>query len=116
MHELVEQFEPAADMAAETDKGTPASYIPELGRVSPDHFGIALCLPDGTTLRAGDSGTPFSIQSISKVFTLSMALRHYGEDVWDRVGREPTGSVDGSTFRMKLRPRSHAPPDMPARW
>ena len=91
----------AADMAAETDKGTPASYIPELGRVSPDHFGIALCLPDGTTLRAGDSGTPFSIQSISKVFTLAIALGRLGDRLWTRVGREPSGLAFNSIVALE---------------
>ncbi|MGQ3228858.1 MAG: glutaminase, partial [Blastomonas fulva] len=49
----------------------------------------------------GDSHESFSIQSISKVFTLSMALRHYGEEVWNRVGREPTGSAFNSIVQLE---------------
>jgi glutaminase len=59
--------------------------------VDPAHFGIAVALPDGECLMAGDAGVTFSIQSISKVFTLAIALGRLGEQLWTRVGREPSG-------------------------
>ena len=58
-----------------TSGGTVASYIPALARVSPLQFGIALRTCSGETAAAGDSATPFSIQSMSKVFSLTMAIR-----------------------------------------
>ncbi|WP_349036072.1 glutaminase [Pseudotabrizicola sp. 4114] len=91
----------AHSMAAATDRGQPATYIPELGRVSPDQFGIALCLPDGQQLSAGDAATPFSIQSISKVFTLAIALGRLGDALWARVGREPSGAAFNSIVSLE---------------
>ncbi|NEX47354.1 glutaminase [Pseudotabrizicola algicola] len=91
----------AAAMAQRSDRGQPASYIPELGRVSPQHFGIALCLPGGQTLLAGEATTRFSIQSISKVFTLAIALGRLGDDLWQRVGREPSGAAFNSIVSLE---------------
>ncbi|PXW74376.1 L-glutaminase [Blastomonas natatoria] len=81
--------------------GKVADYIPALARVDPCKFGMAIVLGDGTMVTLGDSHEPFSIQSISKVFTLSMALRHYDEKVWDRVGREPSGSAFNSIVQLE---------------
>lgn len=81
--------------------GKVADYIPALARIDPRKFGMAIVLGSGEMITLGDSHEPFSIQSISKVFTLSMALRHYGEDVWDRVGREPTGSAFNSIVQLE---------------
>ena len=55
--------------------GTVASYIPALARVPVEQFGIALRTRDGVEASAGDAATPFSIQSISKLFTLTLAMR-----------------------------------------
>ncbi|MDN5621206.1 MAG: glutaminase [Psychrobacter sp.] len=60
----------ATKMANETDRGKVADYIPQLAHVNPNQFGIAVATPDGQVYTAGDTGTLFSIQSISKVFTL----------------------------------------------
>ncbi len=68
-----------------------ATYIPELAGVDPDHFGMAVALEDGLLLTAGDADTPFSIQSVSKVFALALALGRVGDQLWYRVGREPSG-------------------------
>ena len=68
----------AVRMAARTDRGKVASYIPQLARVDPDQFGIAIAFPDGAVLKAGDAEVPFSIQSISKVFTLAIDRRISG--------------------------------------
>src|ERR1051325_806570 len=51
-------------------QGRVADYIPALGRIRPDKFGIALATVDGQEAAAGDADERFSIQSISKVFTL----------------------------------------------
>ncbi|MFN3817449.1 glutaminase [Blastomonas sp.] len=81
--------------------GTVADYIPALARVDPRKFGMAIVLGNGEMITLGDSHEAFSIQSISKVFTLSMALRRYGEDVWSRVGREPSGSAFNSIVQLE---------------
>src|SRR3546814_15074172 len=54
-----------------------------------------------TTLFRSDAGQPFSIQSISKVFTLTMALEAAGDDLWQRVGREPSGNAFNSQVQLK---------------
>jgi glutaminase len=91
----------AAEMAAMTDRGRVADYIPSLAKVSPDHFGIAVILADGSVHAAGDADTPFSIQSVSKVFTLTMALQKHGDELWSRVGREPSGSSFNSIVQLE---------------
>ncbi|GAO39077.1 glutaminase [Sphingomonas changbaiensis NBRC 104936] len=91
----------ASEMAAETDRGHVADYIPALARVSPDQFGIAVVTADGTVHAAGDAETPFSIQSVSKVFALTLALDRIGEALWHRVGREPSGSAFNSIVQLE---------------
>lgn len=81
--------------------GTVASYIPALARVSPKQFGIAVRTCDGREFAAGDATTPFSIQSVSKVFTLTLAMRHYGEVLWERIGREPSGNPFNSLVQLE---------------
>jgi len=81
--------------------GRVASYIPALARVSPHQFGIALRTCEGQEAAAGDAATPFSIQSMSKVFTLTLAIRGLGEDLWQRIGREPSGSPFNSLVQLE---------------
>lgn len=81
--------------------GKVADYIPALARVDPNKFGMAIALGDGPMRCLGDSDEPFSIQSISKVFTLSMALQTIGDMVWQRVGREPSGSAFNSIVQLE---------------
>jgi glutaminase len=81
--------------------GKVASYIPALARVSPKQFGIALRTCDGVEAAAGDSSTPFSIQSVSKVFTLTMAMGLLGDTLWQRIGREPSGSPFNSLVQLE---------------
>jgi glutaminase len=88
-------------MRSAEDRGTVATYIPELAKIDPDQFGIAVALPDGTLLQAGDAATPFSIQSISKVFTLAIALGRLGDQLWSRVGREPSGLAFNSILQLE---------------
>ncbi|PWR18941.1 glutaminase [Zavarzinia compransoris] len=91
----------AADMAGRTERGKVATYIPELAGVDPGQFGIAVVDAEGTLTAAGDSETPFSIQSVSKVFTLTLALGKVGDTLWNRVGREPSGNAFNSITQLE---------------
>jgi glutaminase len=92
----------AEEMAQRPDRGEVATYIPELARVDPKHFGIAVIDADGHAAVGGDSDAPFSIQSISKVFTLTLALGKAGDRLWRRVGREPSGSAFNSIVQLEF--------------
>ncbi len=91
----------ADEMARRPDRGEVASYIPELGRIDPKSFGLAVIDADGNVAAGGDSETAFSIQSISKVFTLTLALGKAGDRLWRRVGREPSGSPFNSVVQLE---------------
>ncbi|GGC60554.1 glutaminase [Chelatococcus reniformis] len=91
----------AEEMRARADRGAVASYIPELARVDAGAFGLAVVDADGHVAAGGDADTPFSIQSISKVFTLTLALGKFGDRVWQRVGREPSGSPFNSIVQLE---------------
>ncbi len=90
-------------VAGMEDRGKVASYIPELAGIDPGHFGMSICLHDGRQMSIGDADEPFSIQSVSKVFTLAIALGRSGERFWDRVGREPTTNVFNSVQELEIR-------------
>ena len=68
---------------------------------NPKKFGIALCSLQGEVIQMGDAMEPFSIQSISKVFTLTLALGKDGDRIWKRVGREPSGSAFNSIVQLE---------------
>jgi glutaminase len=91
----------AAQMRRRTDRGEVASYIPELARVDAGSFGLVAIDADGAVAAGGDSDVPFSIQSISKVFTLTLALGMIGDRLWQRVGREPSGSPFNSIVQLE---------------
>jgi glutaminase len=95
LDEIADQIRP------EFGKGKVASYIPALKRVPPKKFGMAVATVDGETFTVGDAEDPFSIQSISKVFSLSMALNALGGDLWRRVGREPSGDPFNSLVQLE---------------
>ncbi len=82
-------------------QGKVARYIPALARVPASHFGIALRTCDGEEAAAGDSDTPFSIQSVSKLFSLSLAMRLLDEQLWERIGREPSGNPFNSLVQLE---------------
>lgn len=91
----------ADEMMQRTDRGEVASYIPELARVDSGSFGLVVVDAKGHVAAAGDADTPFSIQSISKVFTLTLALGMTGDRLWQRVGREPSGSPFNSIVQLE---------------
>ncbi|MBO8169702.1 MAG: glutaminase A [Thermoanaerobacteraceae bacterium] len=88
------------------EKGETAGYIPALDKVPRDILGVAICDLEGNVVEAGDSDFEFSLQSISKVFTLLLALEDHGpEVVFNRVGMEPTGDPFNSIAKLEyLRP------------
>lgn len=84
-------------------QGKVANYIPALADVAANHLGIAVCLRDGTVFQAGDAETRFSIQSISKVLSLTVALTRYEDaEIWRRVGKEPSGQPFNSLVQLEL--------------
>ena len=101
------EFQPVLDEIAATIapqlglQGKVADYIPALARVEPAQFGIALRTCDGQEAGAGDFLTPFSIQSISKLFTLTLGMRLMGEGLWERIGREPSGDPFNSLVQLE---------------
>jgi glutaminase len=95
LHEIFSEVQPLFG------HGKVADYIPALKRINPRKFGIALCNLQGDVIQLGDSLEPFSIQSISKVFTLSMAISQNGDSVWKRVGKEPSGNAFNSLLQLE---------------
>ncbi|ABI38263.1 glutaminase B [Shewanella xiamenensis] len=84
-------------------QGKVANYIPALANVDAGKLGIAVTTIDGETIGAGDYLEPFSIQSISKVFSLTLALTLYEEtEIWSRVGKEPSGHSFNSLVQVEL--------------
>lgn len=81
--------------------GNVATYIPELAKISPDKFGMHLRSLSGNDFCFGDSDERFSIQSISKVLSLSLALLHEGEELWKRVDVEPSGDPFNSLVQLE---------------
>ena len=83
------------------DEGKVADYIPALARVSPRRFAMAVIANDGREWHTGEASTPFSIQSISKLFTLALVYAHDGEDLWNRVHKEPSGTHFDSLVQLE---------------
>lgn len=81
--------------------GKPADYIPALARVPTDRFGMAVRTLDGGIHAIGDADEPFSIQSVSKVFTYILARRAAGDGIWDRIQREPSGDPFNSPILLE---------------
>ncbi|WP_020179279.1 glutaminase [Methylopila sp. M107] len=91
----------AQEMKAREDRGEVARYIPELARADPNAFGIAVIDADGAVYLGGDAEAQFSIQSVSKVFTLTLALGKVGDRLWRRVGKEPSGTAFNSIVQLE---------------
>lgn len=82
-------------------EGKVADYIPALANIDPAKFGIAITSIDGESYKIGDAEEPFSIQSISKAFTLTLAIKKLGKKIWDRVGKEPSGNAFNSLVQLE---------------
>tara|TARA_R110002167_G_scaffold29239_4_gene97856 strand:+ start:101364 stop:102290 length:927 start_codon:yes stop_codon:yes gene_type:complete len=83
------------------DRGDVAAYIPELGKIDPRKLGIHLTTVEQIHYSFGDSDEKFSIQSIAKVLSLTLALKILGKDIWTRVGVEPSGSAFNSLVQLE---------------
>lgn len=97
------------DVAPVLGRDPVPSYIPAIADVDPRAFGIAVATVDGQVFGAGDWTSPFSVQSISKVFTLALVLGQDGDRVWERVHREPSGTPFNSSVQLEIeagRPRN----------
>ncbi|WP_439483587.1 glutaminase [Cyclobacterium plantarum] len=81
--------------------GKVADYIPELAKIPGDRFGMALVDLKGNVYGVGDYQEPFSIQSISKVFTLTMVFHVFRSKLWSRVNVEPSGNPFNSIAQLE---------------
>lgn len=90
-----------SDIQASNFEGEVASYIPNLAKVDPNKFGMHLTSITGDLFSFGDCDERFSIQSISKVFSLTLTLIQGGEELWDRVGVEPSGDPFNSLVQLE---------------
>ena len=96
LEEIAEEVRPLVG------KGRVADYIPKLAAMPADRFAMAVQTVDGETYSVGDARERFSIQSISKVFTLTLALKAVGEEaLFRRVGREPSGNPFNSLVQLE---------------
>lgn len=82
-------------------QGRIPDYIPPLAQIPAHKFGMAICTVDGEVFAVGDAHEPFSIQSISKVLTLTQALNLRRGDIWQRLGREPSGNPFNSLVQLE---------------
>ncbi|HDZ9244037.1 glutaminase [Vibrio cholerae] len=86
-----------------TSKGIVADYIPALAKVPSEKLGIAVFTNQGEVISAGDAQEGFSIQSISKVLSLTLAMGLYQPDeLWSRVGKEPSGQAFNSLIQLEM--------------
>ena len=90
-----------AEIQPELSRGKVADYIPALAEVKREQFAMTLTLPDGSVYSVGESTKPFSIQSISKAFTFTMALDIYSKALYERVGVEPSGNPFNSLVQLE---------------
>lgn len=82
--------------------GKQADYIPALAKVNPDQFGMCIHTVYGEIYSIEQADTRFSVQSISKVFALAMCLSLKGDDLWKRVGKEPSGTAFNSLVQLEV--------------
>jgi glutaminase len=83
------------------ENGTVATYIPELGKMDKNILGISITDFQGNIYNAGDTDIKFTLQSISKPIVLLLALLENGEEVFNKVGMEPTGDPFNSMIRLE---------------
>jgi glutaminase len=105
LDELLEEI--ARDARPAAARGDVADYIPPLREADPESFGFAVVEVDGTEHVTGDVDEPFPIQSVSKVFSLVLAMQRIeadggvSEELWSRVGREPSGDPFNSLVQLE---------------
>jgi glutaminase len=87
------------EVAPYVGAGAVADYIPGLATVDPDQFGMAVVMNDGAVHATGAGDVPFSVQSVSKVFTLALVIAQ-DDRIWDRVWREPSGNPFNSLLQL----------------
>ncbi len=90
-----------AELQGFEDTGKVANYIPELGKIDPEQFGLRLRCNDGGSYSFGSCHTPFSIQSISKIINFALAYKTVGEHLLKRVGVEPSGNPFNSLVQLE---------------
>jgi len=83
------------------DEGIVARYIPELAVIDSSKFGVHLSTTQGEQYGLGDHTEKFSIQSIGKVLSLTLAFQQKGETLWERVGVEPSGNPFNSLWQLE---------------
>lgn len=89
------------DLEPSLGQGKVADYIPALAKIDPMKFGMCIHTISGEKFSIGDAKESFSIQSISKIYTLVMAMAQGNESIWERVGREPSGSKFNSLVQLE---------------
>jgi len=90
-----------SQVLTEPNEGQVALYIPELSRVNPEKMGVHLATIHGEHAAVGDSEEKFSIQSIAKVLSLSLAYKMDESKIWERVGVEPSGTAFNSLVQLE---------------
>jgi len=95
LDEIYDEIQP------ELTRGKVANYIPALAEVEKGQFAMTMTLEDGSVYSVGDSKKKFSIQSISKVFTFTLALDIYSKKLYKRVGVEPSGNPFNSLVQLE---------------
>ncbi|WP_455672442.1 glutaminase, partial [Phocaeicola sp.] len=96
LENIYQEIQPYAGM------GKQADYIPALAKINPDQFGMCIHTIQGETFLHGQATTRFSIQSISKVFSLAMCLNLEGDSLWQRIGKEPSGTAFNSLVQLEV--------------
>jgi glutaminase len=91
-----------SDIQPYLGQGKVADYIPALAGINPEKFGMSIHTIDGLHASVGDAHEKFSIQSISKILTLTMAVSLAQNSIWHRVGREPSGSKFNSLIQLEM--------------
>lgn len=97
--EILEEI--ATEIKPLLTEGKVANYIPALAEVDPSQFAMTLTLFDGIQYSVGTPNTMFSIQSISKVFTFTLALKSYSKALYERIGVEPSGNPFNSLVQLE---------------
>jgi glutaminase len=95
LDEVVERVRPTAE------RGEVATYIPTLAGIDPGHFALSVSALDGSTHACGDADVLFSVQSITKIFALTLAVQVTEDHLWERVGREPSGDPFNSLVQLE---------------